>query len=124
MVRKLGHSVLGAVCFAGVALAQPRATELPDAYSQRRGLNHTVDAAFGIGDGTTAALSLNNFYGIKLLSRTLSPGLGVRVASYFGRDNVSFSTADADLIRSNRTNTLSISGAQTNSVNLAFHLKG
>jgi len=132
MVRKLGHSVLGAICFlaigidsgASVAFAQPIATNSSDPYSARRGLNHTVDAAFGIGDGTTAAVSLNNFYGIALLSRTLSPGLGIRVASYFGRDNVSFSTADADLIRSNKTNTLSISGAQTNSVNLSFHLKG
>lgn len=132
MVRKLGHGVLGAVFFlaigvgsgASVALAQPIATNSSDPYSARRGLNHTVDAAFGLGDGTTAAVSLNNFYGIELLSRTLSPGLGVRVASYFGRDNVSFSTADAGLIRSNRTNILSISGAQTNSVNLSFHLKG
>jgi len=109
---------------AGAAFAQPVSTGSADAYSPRRGLNHTVDAALGVGDGVTTAVSLNNFYGFKLLSRTLSPGLGIRVASYFGGDNVSFSTADADLIRANKTNVLSISGAQTNSVNLSFHLKG
>jgi hypothetical protein len=49
--------------------------------------------------------------------------LGVRLASFFGGDGLSYATADSTLIKEDRVNTLAISAARTNSLNLELQLK-
>ncbi len=82
----------------------------------------TFDFAIGAAAHEyTAALSLHTLYGFGS-SRRLKVGLGTRFFSFFGGDNLGYTTAEASLISSNLVNTLNISGAQTNSLNATFHI--
>lgn len=113
--RTLGVAALGAAVLApGPSLrAQPT--------SER--FTKTLDAALGFGStARTGALSWNLLYGIGS-SRRAKLGLGVRFASFAGKDAVAYTTADAALIRDGRINTLRVSDARTNSLNVAFQVK-
>ena len=114
LLRASLYSVVAAGLLAG----------LP-AYADQRSsaLSQTVDAAVGAGSSTwTGAVSWNPSYGLGH-SRRFRIGLGVRLASFFGGDDLSYTTADATLIKQDRVNMLAISGARTNSLNLELQLK-
>ncbi len=85
--------------------------------------SQTFDAAVGVGSSKwTGAASWNPSYGLGD-SRRLKIGLGVRLASFFGGNDLGYTTADATLIKEDRVNTLAISGARTHSLNLELQLK-
>ncbi len=95
------------------------------AYADQRSsvLSQTLDAAVGAGSSQwTGAVSWNPSYGLGD-SRRLRIGLGVRLAFFFGGNDLSYTTADATLIKQDKVNTLAISGARTNSLNLDLQLK-
>lgn len=118
LAPRLLVSSLSAMAAAGLTAVSPvHADQRPSAFTQ------TLDAAVGVGSSKwTGAASWNPSYGLGD-SRHLRVGLGVRLASFFGADDLSYKTADASLLKESRINTLAISGARTYSLNLELQLK-
>lgn len=111
-------SGLGALVAMGLAPGRPAGAE-----ESRSAYSRTLDLAVGAGSSkATGALSWNHFRGFGE-SRRLKVGLGLRLASFFGGQDLAYSTADAGLIKQNKLNTLSVSGARTHSINLEFQIK-
>jgi hypothetical protein len=111
-------SCLGVLVAVGLASGGPAgAEESRSAYSQ------TVDLAVGTGPSkATGAVSWNHFRGFGH-SQRVKVGLGLRLASLFGGQDLAYSTADAELIGQNKINTLKVSDARTHSLNLEFQIK-
>jgi hypothetical protein len=109
---------LGALVAMGLAPGgSAGAEEARSAYSQ------TADLAVGVGSSkVTGVISWNHFRGFGN-SRRLKVGLGLRLASFFGGQDLPYSTADAELIGQNKINTLKVSDARTDSLNLEFQIK-
>lgn len=83
------------------------------------GWTHDVDLSAGLGTGTfTSALAEVSAFG--LLDGRLRLGAGPRLLGVFGGEGLEFSTANADLIASGRTETFGVSGLRTGALNLAL----
>lgn len=83
----------------------------------------TFDLAAGAGSSAhTGALAWKHLYGFGS-ARRVKAGFGLRLSSFLGRDDLEYTTADAELIKDGRVNTLTVSSPRTQALNVMIEVK-